>query len=129
MYENSQSSASSSLPTVFGWGLRLADDPVKNIGPIYSLACRTTILEREWGSNKEEHVVVTKIVEQHDLRSSTKLNPLALFPCIKGGCAIGKWCDKQVLNRATYTYESGYDKGIRRIKNRKVANKLLIIRH
>ena len=80
---------------------QLRVDPTK---PVPSLAFDITILDRTWDRDKKEHVVVNKIVEQCGSRPSTKLNPMACFPCIRGGSAVGKWCDKHALNRAGAAY-------------------------
>ena len=72
--------------------------------PVPSLAFQITILYRTWDSEKKEHFVLKTIIEQCGSRPSTKLNPMAHHPCIRGGSASGKWCDKHALNRAGTAY-------------------------
>ena len=80
---------------------QLEIDPTQ---PVPSLPHDITILHRRWDSDKKEHVVLNKITEHCGSRPSTKLNPMARYPGIRGGCAIGKYCEKHSLNRAGAAY-------------------------
>lgn len=85
-------------------------DPTR---PVPSLPFNLTVLHRRWDPASKQYMIEKKIVEHCSSRPSTKLNPMAHFPCIKGGSAIGKWCDKHALNRAGAAYTN--DKRIKRM--------------